>query len=102
MDSLCLRQAKHTFQEIVYMISTMALPRPGYAGLRLAVSLLLAFVLTGGLARAQEQPASTVVLMPTGAGGTVLTDPEGWTLYTWDGDQEGMSNCFDACLLTWP
>jgi predicted lipoprotein with Yx(FWY)xxD motif len=88
------------------MVSTMELPRPMYAGLRLAVSLLLAFVLigglSGGLARAQEQPTPTVVLMPAGPAGTVLTDPAGWTLYTWDGDQEGMSNCFDACLLAWP
>ncbi len=41
------------------------------------------------------------MLVP-GAGGTIMTDADGWTLYTWGGDAEGVSNCADACLSAWP
>lgn len=32
----------------------------------------------------------------------VLTDPAGRTLYVFDKDQPGVSNCKDACLKAWP
>ncbi len=49
-----------------------------------------------------SQPAPTVTLVPKGDLGLVLSDPDGWTLYTWDGDMEGVSNCYDACAAAWP
>lgn len=34
--------------------------------------------------------------------GTVLTDPKGMTLYTYDKDTKGASNCVDQCAVNWP
>lgn len=34
--------------------------------------------------------------------GTVLTDDKGMTLYTFDKDEAGKSNCADACAQNWP
>ncbi len=43
---------------------------------------------------------------PTGSNqtsaGTVLTTPEGMTLYTFDKDTKGQSNCYDQCAAKWP
>jgi predicted lipoprotein with Yx(FWY)xxD motif len=39
--------------------------------------------------------------MKTSAG-TVLTDPKGMTLYTYDKDAAGTSNCVDQCATNWP
>jgi len=39
--------------------------------------------------------------MKTSAG-TVLTDPKGMTLYTYDKDTAGVSNCVDQCAVNWP
>jgi predicted lipoprotein with Yx(FWY)xxD motif len=36
------------------------------------------------------------------AAGTVLTDPKGMTLYTYDADEPGKSNCVDQCAVNWP
>jgi predicted lipoprotein with Yx(FWY)xxD motif len=35
-------------------------------------------------------------------GQTILTDANGMTLYTWDNDEEGVSNCYDQCAVNWP
>ena len=36
--------------------------------------------------------------------GTILTDPSGRTVYSWQGDAQGSgtSNCNDACVGAWP
>lgn len=34
--------------------------------------------------------------------GEVLTDANGMTLYTYDEDMSGVSNCYDACAEKWP
>jgi predicted lipoprotein with Yx(FWY)xxD motif len=36
------------------------------------------------------------------AKGKVLTDAKGMTLYTFDKDSGGTSNCYDACATKWP
>ena len=36
------------------------------------------------------------------ATGTVLTDPKGMTLYTYDKDTAGASNCVEQCAVNWP
>lgn len=36
------------------------------------------------------------------SGGKVLADEKGMTLYTFDNDKKGMSNCYDACAGNWP
>lgn len=33
---------------------------------------------------------------------TILSDSNGMTLYTFDVDSEGQSNCHGQCLITWP
>ena len=34
--------------------------------------------------------------------GKVLSDENGMTLYTFDNDESGMSNCYDNCAANWP
>jgi predicted lipoprotein with Yx(FWY)xxD motif len=34
--------------------------------------------------------------------GTVLTTPHGMTVYTFDKDQPGQSNCYGDCAVKWP
>lgn len=34
--------------------------------------------------------------------GSVLTDEEGMTLYIFDRDEPGVSNCYDQCAENWP
>jgi len=34
--------------------------------------------------------------------GTVLTNEAGMTLYTFDKDKPGISNCYDGCAMKWP
>jgi predicted lipoprotein with Yx(FWY)xxD motif len=35
-------------------------------------------------------------------GQTILTDANGMTLYTWDNDEAGVTNCYDQCAVNWP
>ena len=35
-------------------------------------------------------------------GKTVLTDANGMTLYTFDKDEAGKTNCYDDCAVKWP
>jgi len=73
-----------------------------FSRLASAVAVLAAFVVVGSARPAFAQPTPTVMLVPNAAFGMVLTDSGGWTLYTWDADQEGVSNCYDACAVAWP
>ncbi len=34
--------------------------------------------------------------------GEVLADAEGFVLYTFQKDEEGVSNCYDQCAVNWP
>lgn len=36
------------------------------------------------------------------AKGSVLTDAQGMTLYTYDADHKGVSNCYGDCAEDWP
>ena len=36
------------------------------------------------------------------AGHGPLTDENGMTLYTFDKDSAGVSNCYDSCAVSWP
>jgi len=79
--------------------------------------VLTALILTLGLGLAylrvpraanagQSQPASaaSVQILNTPNFGPVLTDNNGWVLYTYVIDQPQMSNCYEAknCALRWP
>jgi predicted lipoprotein with Yx(FWY)xxD motif len=52
--------------------------------------------------RAVAQAAPTIVTRDAGDLGTVLTGGNGMTLYAFDRDQPGTSNCNDRCAETWP
>nr|WP_205119458.1 hypothetical protein [Paramagnetospirillum kuznetsovii] len=58
------------------------------------------------IAAAALLAASAAVAAPAMTGqsakGPVLTDAKGMTLYTFDKDAGGMSNCVDACAQNWP
>ena len=49
-----------------------------------------------GLAAAQSLPSGVK------ASGGMLTDAKGMTLYTFDKDTAGKSNCSGQCLVNWP
>src|SRR5436190_23123187 len=54
------------------------------------------------LAPAAGQGNPTVMVTQNAVLGPILTDPAGMTLYTWAGDQQGVSNCNDNCATAWP
>ena len=62
------------------------------------IALGLAALLIAGSAAIAMEPAKT---MDTKAG-KVFTDDKGMTLYTFDKDAKGKSNCADACAKNWP
>ncbi len=63
------------------------------------IAFATAVLLFGGASAAlAEEPAKT---MDTGAG-KIYTDSMGMTLYTFDKDSGGMSNCYDKCAVAWP
>ena len=45
--------------------------------------------------------AAPAKMMKTSAG-EVLVDAKGMTLYTFDKDAKGVSNCYDKCAVAWP
>jgi predicted lipoprotein with Yx(FWY)xxD motif len=66
-------------------------------------SLLLGIALFSGLSSpvlAQSRQAP-IGIRVDGDYGQVLTDQYGWTLYWYDQDQVGVSNCTGACLEEW-
>jgi predicted lipoprotein with Yx(FWY)xxD motif len=47
-------------------------------------------------------PPATVYAFRHGDTAPVLVDANGMTLYTFDNDEEGVSNCVDDCATNWP
>lgn len=63
------------------------------------IYLALAVSFMAGVAAAQGmQPAKVADTSK----GKVLADPKGMTLYTFDRDTAGTSNCNDQCAQNWP
>ena len=60
-------------------------------------SAFAALLVTTALGFAAE-PAMTVDTPD----GKVYTDPDGMTLYTFDKDEPGKTNCYDKCAANWP
>ena len=50
---------------------------------------------------AEDYVGGAVKTMDIG-GKEVLTDANGMTLYTYDKDAVGVSNCYDKCAVNWP
>jgi predicted lipoprotein with Yx(FWY)xxD motif len=66
----------------------------------LALAAMAAAVLAVGAARADEDYGPLQVI--EAAGGKVLADPKGMTLYTFDKDADGKSACNGPCATNWP
>lgn len=49
-----------------------------------------------------DEFAGGAIMSSEVGGQTILTDANGMTLYTWDNDEEGVSNCYDQCAVNWP
>jgi len=49
-----------------------------------------------------EDYAGGAIKTSTIGGSEVLTDANGMTLYTFDKDTAGVSNCYDQCASNWP
>jgi predicted lipoprotein with Yx(FWY)xxD motif len=45
---------------------------------------------------------AAMALAPVKATGGVLTDTKGMTLYVFDKDADGVSNCNEGCAAVWP
>src|SRR5580658_9698027 len=45
---------------------------------------------------------SIITVKSSSALGNYLADPSGYTLYTYNQDSVGTSNCSGSCLVTWP
>ena len=59
-----------------------------------------ALSLLAGIAAADGHASPVKV---AGSGATAyITDGAGMTLYTFDKDSDGLSNCYDACAANWP
>jgi predicted lipoprotein with Yx(FWY)xxD motif len=68
------------------------------------LALLLGAAVLGTLtsaAFAEDYAGGAIKTMEIG-GKEVLTDANGMTLYTFDKDTAGVSNCYDQCAANWP
>jgi predicted lipoprotein with Yx(FWY)xxD motif len=58
-------------------------------------AVLLALSASGSLAAEPAMEADSSM-------GKIYTDHNGMTLYTFDKDEAGKSNCYDQCAVNWP
>lgn len=66
-----------------------------WAGAALALAML------AGTAGAEDYVGGAIKGAMAG-GAEILTDANGMTLYTFDKDTAGVSNCYDDCAAKWP
>jgi predicted lipoprotein with Yx(FWY)xxD motif len=69
-----------------------------------SLTLLLgaaALALCAAPAFAEDYAGGAVMTMDQG-GKSVFTDAKGMTLYVYDKDAAGVSNCYDKCAVNWP
>ena len=65
-----------------------------------AIAILISVVLPASMAGASG--ADTVDVAANGTFGMVLTDAQGFTLYTFPSDHNGISSCTGSCASIWP
>lgn len=68
----------------------------------MSLAAILAVAMVAVATRAQAQDTPTVAIADAGSLGMILTDSAGLTLYTFDRDTPGVSNCAGGCAATWP
>jgi predicted lipoprotein with Yx(FWY)xxD motif len=61
-----------------------------------------ALVALGSVPALAEDYAGGAIKTMSGSAGEYLTDANGMSLYTYDKDQAGVSNCYDKCAQNWP
>jgi predicted lipoprotein with Yx(FWY)xxD motif len=61
-----------------------------------------AIALAAVLATAASAYAMEPAKLMDSSGGKIWTDEKGMTLYTFDKDEKGTSNCYDKCAAAWP
>lgn len=66
-----------------------------------AFAAFAALALSTGFALAEDYAGGAIMSAEIG-GKEVLTDAKGMTLYTFDKDGPGVSNCYDKCAVNWP
>ena len=67
----------------------------------IVTSVAMAQILLAGTVLAAEENYGPLKTQAT-AIGKVLADPNGMTLYTYDKDSPGKSNCYGECAEYWP
>ncbi len=70
--------------------------------MKLAILLGVAALATLSTAAFAEDYVGGAVKSSEIGGKQVLTDANGMTLYTYDKDTAGVSNCYDKCAVNWP
>jgi predicted lipoprotein with Yx(FWY)xxD motif len=70
--------------------------------LRIGLAAAALALWTGMHVPAFAQDAPTVETRDAGDLGTILTDSNGMTLYTYAPDTAGTSTCYDKCAVAWP
>ena len=65
----------------------------------LVIPLIFGFGLAQAIAQDEDMTVDTADDPELG---TILTDAEGMTLYLFEEDEEGVSNCYDECAENWP
>jgi len=70
--------------------------------MKLAILLGAAALATLSTAAFAEDYVGGAVKSAEIGGKEVLTDANGMTLYTYDKDTAGVSNCYDKCAANWP
>ncbi len=81
--------------------------RTGTTRTRMLLVPLMAALFLGlhawrGVAPGRAQPTATVLIAQIGEFGPVLTGTNGMTLYVFDRDEPGVSNCTGRCAEIWP
>ena len=61
----------------------------------------VALITLSGAAFAEDYAGGAVKITDIG-GKMVITNAAGMTLYTFDKDAAGVSNCYDQCAINWP
>ena len=70
--------------------------------MKLALTIGAALLaLTSTMAFAEDYAGGAIKTSEIG-GKQVLTDANGMTLYTYDKDTAGVTNCYDQCAVNWP
>lgn len=62
------------------------------------LALCLAALIAGAGSAIAAEPAKVAET----ANGKIYTDDKGMSLYTFDKDEAGKSNCYDKCAVNWP